>query len=205
MPLHPRTGVVLWANQDPFGSQVRQPCSIWRRFQCGKGMTQAHAHAMGCNAALPSASAYHLMPVLWCPKLRRVSYVTRMAVLSWSDLWLTMTPARFFHKIARWFISQGWPRFSRSLALSPNAPQHQFGPQREFHATQDWQAQLTACGIDPNNLASQVFRPVRDTFCTIVASRAQQRCGKGGKGGKREGQHPRPQGAGPGTGKGRHW
>ena len=28
---------------------------------------------------------------------------------------------------------------------------------------------------------------------------------KGGKRGKREGKHPRPQGTGPGTGKGRHW
>ena len=29
--------------------------------------------------------------------------------------------------------------------------------------------------------------------------------GKGGKAGKREGKHPRPQGTGPGTGKGWHW
>ena len=87
--------------------------------------------------------------------------------------------------------------------VTPNAPQHQFGAQREFHATQDWQAQLNACGIDPNNLASQVFRPWEFVTHSAQSSHRERSrgVGKGGKGGKREGKHPRPQGAGPGTGK----
>ena len=91
--------------------------------------------------------------------------------------------------------------------VTPNAPQHQFGAQREFHATQDWQAQLKACGIDPNNLASQVFKPWEFVTHSAQSSHRERSrgAGKGGKGGKREGKHPRPQGAGPGTGKGRNW
>ena len=86
-----------------------------------------------------------------------------------------------------------------SLACKP--------PGGQSSQAQDWQAQLTACGIDPNNLASQVFRPWEFVTHSAQSSHRERSrgAGKGGKGGKREGKHPRPQGAGPGTGKGRNW
>ena len=91
--------------------------------------------------------------------------------------------------------------------VTPDVPQHQFGAQREYHSAQEWQTQLTACGIDPTYLASQVFRPWEFVTHSAQSSHRERSRGvaKGGKGGKREGKHPRPQGAGPGTGKGRHW
>ena len=91
--------------------------------------------------------------------------------------------------------------------VTPDVPQHQFGAQREYHSAQEWQTQLTACGIDPTYLASQIFRPWEFVTHSAQSSHRERSrgFGKGGKGGKREGKHPRPQGTGPGTGKGHHW
>ena len=87
--------------------------------------------------------------------------------------------------------------------VTPDAPQHQFGA----HSAQEWQTQLTACGIDPTYLASQTFRPWEFVTHSAQSSHRERSrgFGKGGKAGKREGKHPRPQGTGPGTGKGWHW
>ena len=91
--------------------------------------------------------------------------------------------------------------------VTPDVPQHQFGAQRAYHSAQEWQTQLTACGIDPTYLASQIFRPWEFVTHSAQSSHRERSrgLGKGGKGGKREGKHPRPQGTGPGTGKGWHW
>ena len=91
--------------------------------------------------------------------------------------------------------------------VTPNAPQHQFGGRRELNTARQWQEQLDACGIDPNNLASQVFKQWESVSHSAHSSHRERSkgTGKGKKGGKREGKQQRPQGAGPGTGKGRNW
>ena len=91
--------------------------------------------------------------------------------------------------------------------VTPNAPQHQFGGHRVLNTAGQWQEQLDACGIDPNNLASQTFKPWESgSHSTHSSHRERSRgTGEGKKGGKREGKQQRPQGAGPGTGKGRNW
>ena len=91
--------------------------------------------------------------------------------------------------------------------VTPDAPQHQFGVRRELNTARQWQEQLDACGIDPSNLASQVFKPWESVSHSAHSSHRERSrgTGKGKKGGKREGKQQRPQGAGPGTGKGRNW
>ena len=88
--------------------------------------------------------------------------------------------------------------------VTPHTPQHKFGAQREYCSAREWQTQLAAIGIDPASLASQSFRPWEATpHPTQSALRERSRgLGKGGKAGKREGKYPRPQGTGPGAGKG---
>ena len=91
--------------------------------------------------------------------------------------------------------------------VTPDAPQHQFGVRRELYSAHQWQEQLDACGIDPSNLASQVFKPWESVSHSAHSSHRERSrgTGKGKKGGKREGKQQRPQGAGPGTGKGHNW
>ena len=85
--------------------------------------------------------------------------------------------------------------------VTPDAPQHQFGVRRELHTARQWQEQLDACGIDPSNLASQVFKPWESVSHSAHSSHRERSrgTGKGKKGGKREGKQQRPQGAGLGT------
>ena len=86
--------------------------------------------------------------------------------------------------------------------VTPHTPQHKFGAQREYCSGREWQTQLAAIGIDPASLASQSFRPWEATPHPTQAALRSRGLGKGGKAGKREGKHLRPQGTGPGSGKG---
>ena len=88
--------------------------------------------------------------------------------------------------------------------VTPDAPQHQFGVRREPCSA--YQEQLEACGIDPNNLAFQTFKPWESvSHCAHSSYRERSRVtGKGKRGGKQEGKQQRPQNVGPGTGKGRN-
>ena len=88
--------------------------------------------------------------------------------------------------------------------VTPHTPQHKFGAQREYCSAREWQTLLATIGIDPASLASQSFRPWEAaSHPTQSALRERSRgLGKGGKAGKREGKNPRPQGTGPGSGKG---
>ena len=93
--------------------------------------------------------------------------------------------------------------------VTPAAPQHKFGAQREYRSAQEWLSQLTALGIDPASLESQCFRPWESAPHSTQSSHRERsrgfgKSGKGGKAGKREGKYPRPQGTGPGSGKGWH-
>ena len=90
--------------------------------------------------------------------------------------------------------------------VTPDAPQHQFGVRREPCSAYQWQEQLDACGIDPNHLAFQTFKPWESVSHYAHSSyRERSRVtGKGKRGGKQEGKQQRPQGVGPGTGKGRN-
>ena len=91
--------------------------------------------------------------------------------------------------------------------VTPDAPQHQFGAHREHCSAHQWLEQLDECGIDPLNLALQVFKPWEAVSHSAHSSQRERsrRTGKGKKGGKQEGKQQRPPGAGPGTGKGRNW
>ena len=91
--------------------------------------------------------------------------------------------------------------------VTPDAPQHQFGAHREHCPAHQWLEQLDECGIDPLNLALQVFKPWEAVSHSAHSSQRERsrRTGKGKKGGKQEGKQQRPPGAGPGTGKGRNW
>ena len=77
--------------------------------------------------------------------------------------------------------------------VTPDAPQHQFGVRREPCSAYQWQEQLDACGIDPNDLALQAFKPWESVSHYAYSSyRERSRVtGKGKRGG-------------PGTGKGRN-
>ena len=112
-------------------------------------MAQAYA-AMGCHAAQRKRLPSHASPVV--SKLRPQD--SKMVHLA---------------QMASIFEEPGF--------VTPDVPQHQFGAQREYSA-QEWQTQLTACGMDPTYIALGI----RDTFCTVVASRAQQRCCQGQQG-----------------------
>ena len=91
--------------------------------------------------------------------------------------------------------------------VTPDCPQHQFGTNRTYCSARTWSEQLEACGIEPANVSSQVFKPWESAAHAAPSSyRERSRgTGKGKKGGKREGQSHRSQEAVPGQGKGRHW
>ena len=65
------------------------------------------------------------------------------------------------------------------VVLTPDAPQHQFGVRRELYSAHQWQEQLDACGIDPSNLASQVFKPWESVSHSAHSSHRERSRGTG--------------------------
>ena len=108
-------------------------------------------YGMSCSSAQRKRSPSHASPcgVQIAPSELRDTYGRSFVIKD---------PAKINHDCSTLFPQDSemvhLPRmasiFEEPGFVTPNAPQHQFGAQRELHATQDWQAQLNACGIDPS-------------------------------------------------------
>ena len=151
------------------------------------------------------------MPVLWCPNC------TSELRNTYGRSFVIKELAKFNQDCSALFPQDSkivcLPRmasiFEEPGFVTPNTPQHKFGAQREYCSAREWQTLLATIGIDPASLASQSFRPweaaPHPTQSALrERSRGLGKGGKGGKAGKREGKYPRPQGTGPGSGKGLH-
>ena len=209
MPLQPRIWVLLlakpkcvWKSGQPVLNSTE--ISIQKR----NGISKCPCHGMLCSLAQHKPSPSHASHV--GSKLRQVTCATRMVGRSLLRALtkFSVTVATSSHRIIRGLISPDWPRFSEEPGfVMSDAPQHQFGAHREHCPAHQWLEQLDECGIDPLNLALQVFKPWEAVSHSAHSSQRERsrRIGKGKKGGKQEGKQQHPPWAGPGTGKGRNW
>ena len=116
MPLRPRIWLLLlakpkcvWKSGQPAQNNMKVISTQKRN-----GISICPRHGMLCSLIQHKFSPSHASHVV--SKLRQVTCATRMVIHSWLRTLtrLIMTVATSFHKIARGFISQDWPRFSKS-------------------------------------------------------------------------------------------
>ena len=125
------------------------------------------------------------MPVMWGPDCVQVTCATRM---------VRSFVVKSLDKIKRCNLFPqdnkriNLPRlasiFEEPGFVTPDAPQHQFAAHREHCSAHQWLEQLDECGIDPLNLALQVFKPWEAVSHSAHSSQRERsrRTGKGKKG-----------------------
>ena len=150
-------------------------------------MAPTYAHAMGCHAAKSSGSAYHFMPVLWCPNCTK-----QAAKHVWPLLCFTQDCSALFPQDSKIVcLEKGWPRSSKSLALSPQIPHNinlvpsanTVSPGMANTIGHNWHRSRFPCISKLPTLGSGA---APDTVCP---SRTKQRLGQGWQVSVRESTH----------------